>query len=60
MNLSFQTIRFLIFRRRNSKTYLCVVSARNKAHALQIARRTFFLGTEAFAVEESPVHGGAK
>jgi hypothetical protein len=60
VTLAFKTKRFRIYRGRNSKTYLCVVSARDKAHALEIARRTFFLGIEAFSVEESAVNGGAR
>lgn len=58
--LSFENKRFRIYRGRRSRTYLCVVAARNSGHALEIARRTFFLGIEAFAVEEPRLNGGAR
>lgn len=60
MTQAFKTKRFLIYRGRHSKTYLCVVSARDNAHALEIARRTFFLGIEAFSLEEAALNGGAR
>ncbi len=60
MNLAFKTKRFRIYRGRGSKTYLCVVAARDAAHALEIANQTFFLSNDAFAVEEASVNGGAR
>ena len=47
------TRRFLIFKGRTRPTWLCVVAARDKRHALTIARRIFFLERTAFALEET-------
>lgn len=45
--------RFLIFKGRERRTWLCVVAARDKRHALSIARRIFYLSRSAFALEET-------
>jgi hypothetical protein len=46
------TTRFLVYRSRASRSHLCVCAARDKAHALRIARRLFRLDRTAFAVAE--------
>ena len=52
------TLRFLIFKSRERKTWLCVVAARDKRHALTIARRIFYLSRSAFALEETWLERG--
>ena len=44
--------RFLIYRSDTAKHFLCICSARDKAHALKIARQIFFLSRTAYAVPE--------
>ena len=44
--------RFLVYRSSSSPNYLCVCSARDKRHALKIARRMFRLERTATAVLE--------
>ena len=50
--LKIQQTRFRIYRRRNSRSYLCVVSSTDATNALRIARQTFDLGRDARAVPE--------
>lgn len=45
--------RFLVFRCRDARHHLCVCAARDKAHALLIARRMFRLERTAYAMRES-------
>ena len=45
-------IRYRIYRSRESREYLCVCAARDKRHALAIARQNFHLGRGAYAREE--------
>jgi hypothetical protein len=45
--------RYLIYRSADAREYLCVCAARNRAHALKIARRMFRLTRTAPAVEET-------
>lgn len=44
--------RFLIYRSAASKVHLCVCAARDKRHAVAIARRLFRLERTAYAVPE--------
>lgn len=43
--------RFLVYRSAG-RAHLCVCAARDRRHALKIARQMFKLGREAFAVPE--------
>lgn len=52
-NTKIKQTRFRILRNRTSTNYLCVVSARNKTHAMQIARQLFTLLPGAIAVPET-------
>lgn len=45
-------LRFLVYRSSESRTYLCVCAARDKRHALKIARQMFRLGRTAFAIRD--------
>jgi len=45
--------RFLIYRSARARNWLCVCAARDKRHALTIARRMFQLDRTAFAVPEA-------
>jgi hypothetical protein len=45
--------RYLVFRDKSSRQYLCVVSARSAPDALRIARQQFSLGREPFAIREN-------
>jgi hypothetical protein len=45
-------IRFYVYRSDKSRNYLCVCAARDKRHALQIARRMFQLSKTAWAMPE--------
>jgi hypothetical protein len=47
--------RFLVYSGRTKRTYLCVVAARDKVHALKVARQMFNLTKKAFAMEEGPM-----
>ena len=47
-----QQTRFRIYRRRKSRSYLCVVSSTDATNALRIARQTFDLGRDARAIPE--------
>jgi hypothetical protein len=42
-------VRHLVYRGPEAKTYLCVCSARDKRHALKIARQMFRLPRQAYA-----------
>ena len=44
--------RYLVYRSRKSRGYLCVCAARDRRHALRIARQMFTLERTAFAVPE--------
>lgn len=46
------TSRYLVFRSREARNYLCVCEARDGGHALTIARRLFRLTRTAHAVKE--------
>lgn len=46
-------IRFLVYRSARARNWLCVCAARDKRHALKIARRMFRLDRTAFAVQEA-------
>lgn len=46
------TRRYLVFRSREARNYLCVCAARDGGHALRIARRMFRLARTAHAVKE--------
>lgn len=48
-----KTSRFLIYRSNVARQYLCVCAARDKTHALVIARRLFRLERTAYAMRES-------
>lgn len=52
-NTKIKQTRFRIYRSRTAKTYLCVVSARNCTHALQVARQMFTLAPGAIAAPET-------
>lgn len=45
-------MRHLVYRSHNAKVHLCVVDARDRRHALKIARRTFKLDKTAYAIRE--------
>lgn len=47
------TTRFLIYRSAAARVHLCVCAARDKSHALKIARRMFRLERTAFALKEA-------
>jgi hypothetical protein len=53
MSLSHLT-RFLVYRSAKSPNYLCVCAARDKRHALKIARGIWNLKRDAYAVTEVP------
>lgn len=44
--------RFYVYRSGDSRSFLCVCAARDRRHALRIARQMFRLTRTAFAVEE--------
>lgn len=44
--------RYLVFRSASSANHLCVCAARDKRHAVKIARRLFRLDRTAYAVQE--------
>lgn len=44
--------RFKIFRSSKSDNFLCICMARDKKHAIKIARRMFRLDRTAFAIPE--------
>lgn len=44
--------RHLIYRSAKARNFLCVCAARDKKHALTIARRMFQLDRTAYAVQE--------
>ena len=46
------TFRFNVFRSEESRNPLCVCQARDRRHALKIARQMFVLGRTAYAVPE--------
>lgn len=48
-------MRHLVYRSHNAKVHLCVVDARDRRHALKIARRMFRLDKTAFALREDGV-----
>ncbi|MFA7331058.1 MAG: hypothetical protein WC326_08300 [Candidatus Delongbacteria bacterium] len=48
-------MRHLIFRSQAAKVHLCVVDARDRRHALKVARRTFKLDKTAYAIREDGV-----
>ena len=52
---STRLVRHLVYRRREARTYLCVCAARDKRHALRIARQMFRLDRNAYA---TPLTGG--
>lgn len=45
--------RWRIYRTRKSHEFLCIVSATSATDALRIARQTFILPREAFAMQET-------
>ena len=45
--------RFLIYRSAAARQFLCVCAARDKRHALMIARRMFRLERTAYAMQEA-------
>lgn len=45
--------RFLIYRSSAARQFLCVCAARDKRHALAIARRMFRLDRTAYAMKEA-------
>lgn len=45
--------RFLIYRSAKAKHFLCVCAARDKRHALKIARQNFKLDRTAYAIPEA-------
>ena len=45
--------RYNVYRAKSAKTNLCVCVARDKKHALKIARQMFQLPRDAWAMEES-------
>ena len=45
--------RYLIYRSAASRNFLCICAARDKRHALKIARQNFRLERTAYAVAES-------
>lgn len=45
--------RYLVYRSAASRNFLCVCAARDKRHAVQIARRMFRLDRTAYAMEEA-------
>ena len=47
-----QLHRFLVFKHAKSRDFLCICAARDKRHALKIARQLFTLDRTAFAVME--------
>jgi hypothetical protein len=49
MTMNNKLTRYRIYRSRESREYLCVCAARDKRHALQIARQNFQLGRGAQA-----------
>lgn len=44
--------RYLVFRARGDRQFLCVCAARDRRHALKIARRMFRLERSAYAEPE--------
>lgn len=44
--------RFLVYRTAASRGFLCVCAARDRRHAVKIARQQFRLGRTAYAIEE--------
>lgn len=48
-----ETQRFLVYRSKESKHFMCVCDARDRRHALKIARRMFALTRTAMAIPES-------
>lgn len=48
------TRRYLIFKSAQDNRFLCVCAARNRSHALKIARQHFRLHRDACAVPERP------
>ena len=47
--------RFLVYRSKTAKHFLCICAARDRKHALKIARRMFTLDRTAFAIPETEV-----
>jgi hypothetical protein len=45
--------RFLVFSSRTRSTHLCVCMARDRRHALAVARQLFTLKRDAYAVQEA-------
>jgi hypothetical protein len=52
MNSYETTTRYLVYKASASRHFLCTVSARNRKHALEIAKRTFTLTKTAYARPE--------
>jgi hypothetical protein len=48
--MSENLIRYKIYRSRRSRNFLCICAARNRHHALKIARQNFWLDRSAFAI----------
>lgn len=48
------TTRHLVFRSKASSTHLCVCAARDRRHAVKIARQMFRLPPTAYAIPEQP------
>lgn len=44
--------RYFVFKSAKDKRYLCIVAARNRSHALKIARQSFRLHRDACAIPE--------
>lgn len=49
--------RYLVYRSRDAKQFLCICAARDRRHALKIARRMFRLDRTACAEPESLTMG---
>ncbi len=52
--------RFLVYRSAKSRQHLCVCAARNRRHALSVARQMFPLEGTAFAVPEGRPHSNVR
>lgn len=50
-------VRYLVYRAEADRHYMCVCAARNREHALKIARQNFRLTTTAYAVPEKGGRG---
>lgn len=50
-----KTTRYLVFRSKASPTHLCVCAARDRRHAVTIARQMFRLPATAYAIPEQPL-----